>query len=131
MTQFTMWNPEAETIRAGGGDKLTVEECLYAMLLESSNPAANALAEHTSGSINRFVYEMNEKADELGCRHSRFQNPSGLNDETQTTTAYDMALISCEVFENEDLREICSAQRYQLPPTLISRRDISCRWSIN
>ncbi len=100
------------------GDKLTVEECLYAMLLESSNPAANALAEHTSGSINRFVYEMNEKADELGCRHSRFQNPSGLNDETQTTTAYDMALISCEVFENEDLREICSAQRYQLPPTL-------------
>lgn len=100
------------------GDKLTVEECLYAMILESSNPAANALAEHTSGSIDRFVYEMNETADELGCRHSSFQNPSGLNDETQKTTAYDMALISCAVFENETLREICSAKTYQLPSTL-------------
>lgn len=100
------------------GDKLTVEECLYAMILESSNPAANALAEHTSGSMDKFVYEMNETAKELGCRHSSFQNPSGLNDKMQETTAYDMALISCAVFENEALREICSARTYQLSPTL-------------
>ena len=46
------------------GDKLTVEECIYAMILESSNPAANALAEHTSGSMDKFVYEMNETAKE-------------------------------------------------------------------
>ena len=100
------------------GDKLTVEECLYAMILESSNPAANALAEHTSGSMDKFVYEMNETAKELGCRHSSFQNPSGLNDKMQETTAYDLALISCAVFENEALREICSARTNQISPTL-------------
>ncbi len=100
------------------GDKLSVEECLYAMILESSNPAANALAEHTSGSLEEFVDVMNQRAEELGCKNSHFQNPSGLNDEEQQTTAYDMALISCAVFENEALREICSAQNYQLSPTL-------------
>lgn len=100
------------------GDKLTVEDCLYAMILESSNPAANALAEHTSGSLYEFVEEMNQKAQELGCKNSNFMNPSGLNDEEQKTTPYDMALISSAVFENEELRKICSARTYQLPPTL-------------
>lgn len=100
------------------GDKLTVEDCLYAMILESSNPAANALAEHTSGSLEAFVNEMNQKAEELGCENSNFENPSGLNDEAQKTTAYDMGLISSEVFKNDTLKEICSAETYQLPPTL-------------
>lgn len=100
------------------GDKLTVEDCLYAMILESSNPAANALAEHVAGSVEEFVVEMNQKADELGCEKSNFENPSGLNDEKQQTTAYDMALVSCEVFQNETLREICSTKTHQLSPTL-------------
>ena len=55
------------------GDKLTVEDCLYAMILESSNPAANALAEHTSGSLEAFVNEMNQKAEELGCENSNIE----------------------------------------------------------
>lgn len=50
------------------GDQLSVEDCLYSMLLVSCNQAANALAEHTAGSISAFVDMMNEKLAELGCR---------------------------------------------------------------
>ena len=75
------------------GDQLTVEDCLYALLLVSANQAANALAEHTAGSISAFVDMMNARVAELGCTGSHFENPSGLNGDTQYVTAYDMALI--------------------------------------
>lgn len=52
------------------GDQLSVEDCLYSMLLVSCNQAANALAEHTAGSISAFVDMMNEKLAELGCQES-------------------------------------------------------------
>ena len=99
------------------GDKLSVEDCLYGMLLESSNQAANALAEHVAGSISAFVDLMNEKAKELGCEESHFDNPSGLNGDTQYVTAYDMALISRAAFQNETLLEISSTLSRKLGPT--------------
>lgn len=99
------------------GDKMTVRDCLYAMLLESSNQAANALAEHTAGSNEAFAIKMNAKADELGCTSTTFKNPSGLNDPAQMTTAYDMGLISKAFFNSPQLREIGCAKTYQLPAT--------------
>ena len=65
------------------GDVLSVKDCLYVMLLQSSNQAANALAEHVGGSRETFADMMNEKAASLGCRESHFVNPSGLNDPEQ------------------------------------------------
>lgn len=100
------------------GDKLTVEECLYAMILESSNQAANALAEHVAGSLDAFAIYMDTKLEELGCSHSTFVNPSGLNDEAQMTTAEDMAVIARAAFSNPQVLEICSAKKYSLPATL-------------
>ena len=76
------------------GDQMTVRDCLYAMLLKSANEVANALAEHTAGSIQNFAVLMNAKARELGCQESHFNNPSGLNDPQHYTSAYDMALIA-------------------------------------
>lgn len=105
-------------IQLEAGDKLTVEECLYAMILESSNQAANALAEHVAGSLEAFAFYMDAKQEELGCKNSTFVNPSGLNDPQQLTTAEDMALIARAVFAEPTLREICSAQEYTLPATL-------------
>ncbi len=99
------------------GDVLTVRECLYLMLLLSSNQAANALAEHVGGSRERFVDMMNARIAEIGCTESHFANPSGLNDDTQRTTAYDMALIAREAYKNPTLLEINSATESQLPPT--------------
>ena len=85
------------------GDQLTVRDCLYALLLRSSNQAANALAEHVGGSREGFVAMMNARIRELGCMESNFANPSGLNDENQYVTAYDMALIGRAAFQNETL----------------------------
>ena len=100
------------------GDVLSVKDCLYVMLLQSSNQAANALAEQVGGSREAFADMMNEKAASLGCRESHFVNPSGLNDPEQLTSAYDMAQIGAAVFGNPTLLEICSTTSATLPPTI-------------
>lgn len=99
------------------GDQMTVRDCLYAMLLKSANEVANALAEHTAGSIKNFAVMMNAKAKELGCQDSHFNNPSGLNDPQHYTSAYDMALIAQAAFQNETFVTIDSSLYYDLPPT--------------
>ena len=99
------------------GDVLTVEDCLYALLLNSANEAGNALAEHISGSREAFAELMNERAAELGCQDSHFANPSGLNDENHYTSAYDMALICQAAIKNDTFRKIDGALYYELRPT--------------
>ena len=98
-------------------DKLSVEDCLYMLLLISSNQAANALAEHVAGSREAFVDMMNERIAQIGCTESRFANPSGLNDENQFVSAYDMALIAREAFSNPKLLEIDSAKTHSIGAT--------------
>lgn len=89
-----------ECIEAGGsalslevGQKYTVEDLLYGILLTSANDAANALAEYVGGDINKFVSIMNNKANELNLKNTHFANPTGLFDESQYTTAYDFAML--------------------------------------
>lgn len=100
------------------GDVLSVRECLYVMLLQSSNQAANALAEHVGGTREKFVDMMNQKVAELGCQESTFANPSGLNDDKQRTSAYDMALIARACFQNPTLLEISSTKKSSIPATI-------------
>jgi len=99
------------------GDTLSVEDCLYSLILHSCNQAANALAEHVGGSREGFVKMMNDKLAELGCTESHFENPSGLNGDTQHVTAYDMALIARAAYNNKKLVEISSAISHKIPPT--------------
>ena len=99
------------------GDQLSVEDCLDSMRLVSCNQAANALAEHTAGSIPAFVDMMNEKLVELGCQESHFENPSGLNGDNQYVSAYDMALIAQAAYDNETMVEISSATTHKIAPT--------------
>lgn len=99
------------------GDRLTVLDCLYAMMLKSANEAANALAEHIAGSREAFSAMMNAKATSLGCTDSHFNNPSGLNDPDHYTSAHDMALIAQAAFQNETFAQIASTLYYDLPPT--------------
>ena len=75
------------------GEVYTVEELLLAMLLESANDCAEALAEFVSGSNAEFGMLMTERAKELGCTNTVFKNPSGLSEEGHLTTANDMAKI--------------------------------------
>ncbi len=99
------------------GEELTVEESLYALLLESANECGNGLAEHVSGSIDAFVELMNQKAADLGCTNTHFTNPHGLHDDNHYTSAHDMALIMRAALQNEDFVRISSTDRYQMRAT--------------
>lgn len=112
-----VYNVEADSSSAGidEGDKLTVRDCLYALLLASANESANALAEHVSGTREAFADLMNQRAASLGCTGSHFANPSGLNDENHYTTAHDMALITRAAIQNPTFVEICGSRTYRLP----------------
>ena len=107
----------AVTIGTAAGDVLTVEECLYALLLKSANEVANALAEHISGSVEDFCTLMNERAVSLGCLHSDFHNPNGLTNEKHVTTAYDMALIAAACMNDPVFMEIEKSTSYHISHT--------------
>ena len=117
-----VFNVEAGSSNAGinEGDKLSVKDCLYALLLKSANEAAHALAEHVAGSTEAFADMMNAKAKELGCTDTHFANPSGLNDPEHYTSTYDMALIARAAFLNPTFEEIDSTAYYKLPPNSIN-----------
>ncbi len=107
----------AVTLQVKAGDKFTVKDCLYGMLLKSANEIANGLAEHVSGSVSAFAAKMNEKAASLGCTHTNFVNPNGLNNPNHVTTAHDMALIANAAFNNATVRQIASTLTYDFPAT--------------
>lgn len=113
-----VYDVEANSSSAGydEGDVITVRTALYAMLLASANEAANALAEHVGGTIEDFCEMMNEKARSLGCTDSHFANPSGLNNESHYTSAYDYCLICREAYNNDTLVQINGTTYYTLPP---------------
>ena len=102
-------------------EEMTVEQTLYGVMLESANECAYAAAEHVGqklgGDYRTFIDLMNKKAKELGCTDTHFNNSNGLPDEEHWTSAYDMALISCEAYRNEQFRTITGTPNYQIPPT--------------
>ena len=99
------------------GEKLTVEELLYAMLVPSANDAANALAEHVGGSIDSFAAMMNTRASELGCMGTNFTNPSGLHQKEHYTTTKDLYLIAQKAYSYDTIRKIIRTTQYTLPST--------------
>lgn len=116
-TATTNLESGAVTLNLTEGDRLTVEQCLHALLLKSANEVANGLAEHVSGSVSGFADLMNQKAAALGCTGTHFTNPSGLNDSNHYTTPYDMALIARAAFQNQTLCRIDTTLSYDLPAT--------------
>ncbi len=106
---------DSSNIGLDEGEVITVEQCLYGILVGSANEAANALGEHISGSIEDFVALMNERAAELGCKDSHFVTTNGLHDEQHYTTPYDLALIARKFFDNELLCKMSSTPSYQIP----------------
>lgn len=99
------------------GEELTVEQLLYVLMVGSSNDAAIVLAEHVSGSVEKFADLMNEKAKELGCTSTNFVNPNGAHDENHYSTAYDLALMAKYAMKNETFRTLVSTTSYTLPTT--------------
>lgn len=94
------------------GERLAVQDLLYALLLQSNNDAALALASHIGGSKAKFVQGMNQKARSLGAIHSHFLDPTGLPQRGQVTTAHDLALITRTAMANPDFRKIVATKSY-------------------
>ena len=101
---------EGSSVYLKKGERFTVEELLYALMLRSGNDAAVALALHTSGSVEEFVRKMNERAALMGLKETKFVNPHGLHDENHYTTAYELALIAAEGLKNPHFKRIVSTK---------------------
>ncbi len=99
------------------GEELTLEQCLYGIMLASANEVSNAVAEHIGGDVETFVKMMNERAKQLGCTGTHFVNPHGLHDDNHYVTARDMALISRKAFNNKMFRKIIKTVEYHFPET--------------
>ena len=110
-------NTEGSGIARDYGEQMTLEQCLYGVMLESANECAYAVAEHVGGTVENFVDMMNAKAKELGCTNTHFANPHGLQDENHYTTVHDMALIAQAAYQNETFRIIIGTKMYTIPPT--------------
>jgi len=106
---------EGSSIYLVEGERLTVEELLYALLLSSANDAATALAIWVSGSVEAFCERMNEQAARMGLKQTHFTNPHGLYDDAHYTTARELAIIATHVLAVPFLREIVSTTRHTIP----------------
>ena len=137
-SEDAVYKTEGSSIARDVGEQMTMEDCLYGMMLASANECAYAIGEHVAGgSIDDFVDMMNEKAAELGCTGTHFANSSGLPDEDHYVTARDMALIAKAAYENETFRTIVGTSYYEIAPTnkhdeityLMNHHNMLCAYS--
>ena len=95
------------------GEKLTIRDLLYGLMLRSGNDASVVLAKNVFGSEEKFVDMMNKKASELGMNYTKFENPHGLDESTKNySTAYDMSLLAKYAYNNKTYRKIVSTKKY-------------------
>ncbi len=101
-------------------EELSMEDCLYGMLLASANEVSHGIGAHMEGGHEEFLRKMNEKAKELGCKNSNWMNTNGLHDGEHYTSARDMALISSALFQYDKFREITNTYQHVIPATNIT-----------
>ncbi|MCH5268380.1 MAG: D-alanyl-D-alanine carboxypeptidase [Lachnospiraceae bacterium] len=102
----------SSTVFSDPGEKLTVEQCLYGIMLESANELCLAVGEHISGSTEDFVKLMNQRVKELGLKDTHFSNPNGLPDPNHYTSAHDMAVIARQAMKYSAFRKVCNTKTY-------------------
>ena len=102
---------EGSSVYLQAGEKLTCEELVYCAMLRSGNDAAYTLAKACGGSIDNFVALMNLRARSMGLRDTHFANPAGLPDENHYSSAYDLAVMTCEALKNEAFAKIAATER--------------------
>ena len=103
---------EGSSIYLAEGEKISLEELLYGIMLSSGNDASVAVAEHIAGTVEKFCDLMNRRAREMGAQNSNFVNPHGLPQADHYSTAYDLAMIMCYAMNNEVFRRI-TATKYK------------------
>lgn len=101
---------EGSSLEVSRGDRIKLKELLTGLMLVSGNDAAEAVAEHISGSIPKFVRQMNKEAAAIGARNTQFVNPHGLPDPRHYSTAYDLALITASALKNPEFSKVSGAK---------------------
>src|SRR5699024_9658883 len=104
---------EGSSIYLKKGEKMTINDLVYGLMLRSGNDAAVSISEHVGGSVEGLVYLMNEKARWLGMTDTHFINPHGLGDEDHYSSAYDMAILMRYAMENDEFKKITGAKSYK------------------
>jgi len=117
-TVTVSWNAvrtEGSSIYLKAGQKIKLEDLVYGLMLRSGNDAANAIGEAVGGSVEGFVYLMNEKAKEIGMKDTYFSNPSGLDEKGKEhySSAYDMALLTRYAMHNPIYQKIAGTKMYK------------------
>ena len=95
------------------GDRMTLNQALHILLLNSANDVAMLIAENVGGTVDNFLQMMNDEAKALGATNTSFANPHGLTDENHYTTAYDLYLMFNEAVKYEKFTEIISMSAYE------------------
>ena len=111
------------------GDKISVNDLLYGLMLRSGNDAAVALAEHVGGNIEGFATLMNKKAVELGLKNTHFETPHGLDSDNHYTTPYELALLTAYALENNIFKTFvgtisCSININGIPRTIFNTNEL-------
>ena len=97
------------------GEKLTLRDLVYGLMLRSGNDAALSIADYVGGSVDEFVRLMNKKAKEIGMENTTFNNPSGLDEEKGNySTAYDMAILTAYAMKYDEYQKIVGTKSYNL-----------------
>lgn len=110
----TTFPPVASLCGIKTGDKVTLRELLYGLLIPSGNDAAVAIAEHISGNVENFAKLMNKEAYDIGATHTHFVNPHGLHDDNHYTTAYDLYLIFNQCIQYDEFIKIVSETNHDM-----------------
>ena len=105
---------EGSSIYLTAGEQLTLEELLYALLLESANDAALAIAIAIGGSVEDFALLMNQEAESLGLQKTHFENPHGLHHEEHYTTARELAIITAEAMKHDVFSGIVATTKHTI-----------------
>ncbi len=108
-------NTEGSSIYLEVGERLKMVDMLYGVMLHSGNDATVAVAEHISGSVEKFAQLMTKKAHSIGAVHTHFTNPSGLPDPKHYSTARDLAIITAYGYKNPLFRKIVGTQHNTIP----------------
>ncbi len=107
-------------VRLQAGERLTLRDLLYYLMVNSTNEAGNVIAEYVAGDIPSFVSLMNKTAAELGCTETHFANTHGLHDAGHYTTARDLSVITRKALTYATFREISNTAEYTVPATNLS-----------
>lgn len=104
---------EGSSIYLKAGEKISIEQLLYGLMLQSGNDAATAIAMTLGGTEENFIARMNGKAQELGCTNTHFTNPSGLHNDDHYTTARELGIIAQEAMKNKWFRKVVATENWK------------------